>query len=494
MAFGYQTPESQGIHTSDVYALLQFMKNHIFHPDALIIARNGAIVTEAYWKPFGPGQKHIIQSASKSFTALAMGFLIDEGRVHLDDKMVDFFPERLPSYYDKRLNKITIRDLLMMAASIARTPAIFTGVTSSWITDYFSLPLVNEPGTTFRYDTGGSMMLSAIISRVTGKSAHTLLKERVFHPMGIFDTSWATIPEKANPDDPEYISAGGWGLSMTAHDLAKIAQLLLDKGNYKGRQLIPAWWIEEATKKHIDNAKNAGRGWPDGYGYQIWRAGQDSFAFCGSYGQFMIANPKKNMFVITFSSNPLADSPMMGRAIFSRVIDKASDTPLPPNPADNQILQRYIQELTLPMPQGDAMQPCAEDAYFERQYVFSGENYRNLRAVSFERVSQDTIRIDMDIFHQKVSVYAGYNHWCENPIVLPRDIEYNLLPQNENRTQAYAYAWENPHTLKVTHSVVNSLSDDFYTFAFGEQGVTVNIRQNAYYDDTHEETFANLQA
>lgn len=81
------------------------MKNHIFHPDALMIVRNGAIVTEAYWKPFGPGQKHIIQSASKSFTALAMGFLVVEGRVHLDDKMVDFFPERLPSYYDKRLTK-----------------------------------------------------------------------------------------------------------------------------------------------------------------------------------------------------------------------------------------------------------------------------------------------------------------------------------------------------------------------------------------------------
>ena len=88
---------------------------------------------------------------------------------------------------------------------------------------------------------------------------------------------------------------------------------------------------------------------------------------------------------------------------------------------------------------------------------------------------------------------ADFGSFRDNQVVLPRDIEYNaVLKGNDNHTQAYAYAWQDEHTLKLTHSVVNSLSVDYYTLVFDKDGVQVHIEQNAYYDNTREETFYSL--
>ncbi len=493
MYLSYSTPEEQGIDSMDILRFLDTVEQEHILLDSLMIVKNAAIVCEAYWAPFKRTEKHLLQSVSKSFTSMAVGILINEEKLKLSDKMVNFFPSYVGKDCNERVKHITVRDLLTMTASNAKTPAIFTRLTSSWIENYFTMPPAHEPGSYFQYDTGAAILLSAIVSCVAQKSVHDILKERVFLPMGIESSRWSYLPEKTEGAQGVPISFGGCGLSMSVPDLAKFAQMLLNMGKYDDMQVLPASWIREATSKQINNVhSDLVQTGPDGYGYLIWLGPNGTYMFYGSYGQYMIFDPRHQMFVITTGSCRMDQDPRLKDLLYEYFINKSGRGILPPNKSLHTALRRRVAALTLQPPQGEPVSPV-EKEYLGRQYVFWGNNYRNLRAICVRRADETTLCIDMDILYKKITVLADFGSFRDNQVILPRDIEYNaILKGNDNHTQAYAYAWQDEHTLKLTHSVVNSLSVDYYTLRFDKDGVQVHIEQNAYYDNTREETFYSL--
>lgn len=257
-----------------------------------ILSVGGVVKAKAYYAPFEEGQVHRMYSVSKSMTALAIGILIDEGKLNLDDRIVDYFADYLPENPDDRLMRMTICDMLRMA-TCHRSTAYREGVDENWTKPFFTAMPTHEPGTVFHYDTGCSQVLAALVARLSGQEVIDFLNERVFGPVGAND-------EKYWLRDPSGTCQGGTGLGMSLRDLHKVARLIMEGGH----GLIPQWFCEEMGKNHTINSLNTTREEGYGYGWQVWmtRAG---WAMYGLGGQLAVVCPAKDALLCTIADTRL---------------------------------------------------------------------------------------------------------------------------------------------------------------------------------------------
>lgn len=268
-----------------------------------MVLQHGKVIAERWMEPNAPDSAHIMHSVSKTFTSMAVGFAINEGLIKLDDHLVDFFPEKVPEDASDNLKAITVRDLLVMGCGHEpeHTNEIRYGEGEDWVAQFLTYPVVYEPGTHFCYNTIGTYMLSAIITKVTGEKMVDYLQPRLWEPLGIETPYWKECPMGIN--------FGGWGLYIKTEDMAKLGQTLLDGGKWQGRQVIPAGWVAEATKAQIDNRpenfdpeNDPNPDWHQGYCYQMWRCRNNGFRADGAYGQYIIVLPDKDA-VIAMTAN-----------------------------------------------------------------------------------------------------------------------------------------------------------------------------------------------
>lgn len=257
-----------------------------------MLSVNGEIKATAYYAPFTAGQPHRMYSVSKTMTALAIGILLDEGKLGLDDHITDYFQDYLPATPDERLLRLTIRDMLRMATCY-RSTAYREGVDENWAKPFFTAASTHEPGTVFHYDTGCSQVLAALVARLTGKQVIDYLNERVFGPIGAND-------EKYWLRDPSGTCQGGTGLCMSLRDLHKTAQLIMDGG----RDVLPRWFCEEMGKKHIDNRLCSNEEERYGYGWQVWMT-RSGWAMYGLGGQLAVVCPERNVLLSTIADTRL---------------------------------------------------------------------------------------------------------------------------------------------------------------------------------------------
>ena len=283
-------------------APVTFEKGNNLH--SIMVVKDGAVVYEEYFGDWSADKPHIMFSVSKTFTATAVGLAISEGLMRLTDKVADYFPDKL---VDGNPCEATVEDLLMMAGGHDTDPTYMVlerdnkNMRSSLkdgadiAETFFSHPFVHEHGTTFRYNSLGSYILSAIVTKVTGESVLDYLTPRLFNPLGIEKPEWDA--------DANGVSCGGWGLHLKTEDMAKMGLLMLQKGRWEHRQLVPAEWMETMGAKHIDNAPKGlapqyQNDWTMGYGYQTWRNVTEGFRADGAGGQFIFVLPSKNSVVV----------------------------------------------------------------------------------------------------------------------------------------------------------------------------------------------------
>jgi CubicO group peptidase (beta-lactamase class C family) len=268
-----------------------------------MVLQHGKVIAERWMEPNAPDSAHIMHSVSKTFTSMAVGFAINEGLISLEDHLVDFFPEKVPEDASDNLKAITVRDLLVMGCGHEpeHTNEIRYGEGEDWVAQFLTYPVVYEPGTHFCYNTIGTYMLSAIITKVTGEKMVDYLQPRLWEPLGIETPYWKECPMGIN--------FGGWGLYIKTEDMAKLGQTLLDGGKYRGQQVIPAEWVAEASKAQIDNRpknfdpeNDPNPDWHQGYCYQMWRCRNNGFRADGAYGQYIIVLPDKDA-VIAMTAN-----------------------------------------------------------------------------------------------------------------------------------------------------------------------------------------------
>lgn len=283
---------------------------------SLMIVSDGKVIYEDWRNGGDATQKHVLNSVSKTFTSIAVGMAISEDVLRLDEKVADIFPEYLPENASDNLRSMNVRDLLTMTCGHAADHTFEmqamakSDSTMNWVKQFLSYPVAYRPGVIYCYNSVGTFMLSAIIQKRTGQKLIDYLTPRLFEPLGIEDPCWE--------ETKDGISYGGWGLYLKTEDLAKAGQLLLQRGNWNGKQLIPEEWVAEMSKMQTESApaginliqlaEDSTRvidpDWIQGYGYQMWMCRNNAFRADGARGQFIIVLPEQNSVVVMTANTP----------------------------------------------------------------------------------------------------------------------------------------------------------------------------------------------
>lgn len=271
-------PESQGIDSKAILAFLDDVAANGFEVQSFMLWRHGHVVAEGWWSPYRADRIHMMHSLTKSVTCCAVGLAMEDGKFKLDDKIVSFFPEHLPPVVSDNLAAMTVEDLLTMRTGHASmtSGSVWRPIKTSWIAEFFKVPVVTRPGTNFVYTSAASYMLSALVTRTTGQAVADYLKPRLFDPLGISGYQW--------PAGPEGISPGANGLSWKTADALKLGVLHAQNGLWNGRQILPQSWVEAVQRPYVK----------DTYGYQWWLGPDGAYLADGLFSQLSIVFPHQN--------------------------------------------------------------------------------------------------------------------------------------------------------------------------------------------------------
>lgn len=334
-AFVRATPESQGISSNLFAALLRELDaskdTEMHHFMAL---RHGKVICECNFAPYPKGMWHITHSMCKSITGMAIGMLIEEEKLKLDENIYDIFPDHINAFSKIFRPAITVENLLTMTSGVTfNESGIVSG--NDWLGSFLNASVNGKPGTEFQYNSLNTYVLSAIVTKRTGETLTEYLTPRLFGPLGITKYYWETCPKG--------ITKGGWGLFLCAEDMAKLGQLYLQRGNWNGQQLVSEYWIEISTARHLKTQNDT-----YGYGYQLWMEQRPgSFEYNGMLGQNVIIYPDMDMVLVTNAGN----KEMFQDCIMLNIIRKyfpvnyhPADV-LPENPLSYSLLKRLCGEL-----------------------------------------------------------------------------------------------------------------------------------------------------
>lgn len=220
--------------------------------DGLLIAQNGNMLYEKYFNGFGKDSLHDSRSSFKSITSLLLGIAIDQGFVRNENEPVyKFFPDNKGIANDPVKKKITIKDLLEMRSGFdcnewtddGRDCETEMSKTRDWVQFSLGLPMKNEPGKVWAYTSCDPMIISGIISQAAHMSVMEFARKFLFDPLGISNYIWTT--DSAGHG----MTAGSFYILPT--DMLKIGLLVLNNGQWNGKQIVSAKWIEKATAAAI---------------------------------------------------------------------------------------------------------------------------------------------------------------------------------------------------------------------------------------------------
>jgi CubicO group peptidase (beta-lactamase class C family) len=265
--------EVEGVDVERVKELVRNILDGKFeHIHSVLLVKNGKLILEEYFYGYDRDKKHQLRSATKSVTSILVGIAKDQNTIKsVDQKLYDFFPEYEEIDWSAPKNKITLKHVLTMAAGLdwnewtfpdndTRSSIYGMARSDDWIEFVLNRDSLHSPGEIFAYSSGLSLVLGAILKNKTGLYANEFAEKYLFRPLGISEFSW-----QQGPNGMVYTSGGERGLWLRPRDMAKIGLLFINRGNWKGQQIVSAEWVNESTKPHI----NAFFGGSE-YGYQWW--------------------------------------------------------------------------------------------------------------------------------------------------------------------------------------------------------------------------------
>ena len=293
-----ETPESVGVDSKVIAEYVENIEKRKWRFDSLMIFRHGKVAAEYYWRPYTTATPHDMFSFSKTVTATAVGFAVDEGLLSLDTKVYDFFPEKYAKLSPKqkaRADKQTIHSLLSMRSG--KNISLFSNKeTMDWTDMYMDTKFSSDPDTKWGYISENIYMLAKIVSIVSGQTVTEFLTPRLYEPLEMGVPSWE--------GDHNGIEAGGWGIQMTTEQMAKFNLVYLQDGMYNGKQVLPRSWLDVCQKPHIAKVPCIIH---DGtsYGYQMWLNNNPKYVrFDGLFGQISVILPEYDAFVMFNASDP----------------------------------------------------------------------------------------------------------------------------------------------------------------------------------------------
>ncbi len=290
-------PEEAGVSSNAIKGLLQYLDEKDIPMHSLLIMRNDKLIFEKYYAPCTKDTLHRMFSISKSFTALAISLLADEGRIDLDESITTYFPEYTSENTHKWIRDTTIRNMLMMRTCHAST-TYKVDMKSDWVESFFTVVPTHKPGTVFHYDTSAAHVLCALVEKETKMPMLDYLKEKVLNHLDFSKDSYMV-------KDPFGVSIGGSGLVAKPMDILKVLYLLDKKGTVKcsdgiKRTLLNPEFIELATSNLSPSIMTGPIPSESmGYGMQIWQNEKGGFVLYGMGGQLAISIPDYKLLIMT---------------------------------------------------------------------------------------------------------------------------------------------------------------------------------------------------
>jgi hypothetical protein len=465
------TPEREGVSSEAILDFLDAVdrSDHEFH--SFMFLRHGNVIAEGWWNPYAPDLKHTLYSTSKSFTSTAIGFAAAEGSLSVRDTVVSFFPDDAPDSVSPFLAELTVRDVITMTTGQDPDPTGIVTRDSNWVATFLATPIVNEPGSKFLYNTLGTYMLSAIISKVTGEKVIDYLTPRLFEPLGITDVDWEVDPQGRN--------TGGWGLRLRTEDMAKFGQLYLQNGIWNGEQVLPEGWVAEATTAAILQAPDApdsirqASDWMQGYGYQFWRCRHNAFRADGAFGQFIIMMPDRDAVVVITSESRDMQSEI--NLVWQYLLPAMREDALPANhPMDTRLRER-LAALALSPPDRAEPPPLAAEISGKRYTI--EPNDRGVQSLSY-RCTGDTCTLTMASDAGEDSFVFGSGRWeygettRRGPYLVNAKATYVGLPPLRT---AGAYRWDDDRTLRLVLRYIESPHTETLVSRFDGDQVAVTM-------------------
>ena len=335
------TPEQAGLSSNNVVAFIKRLEEIGASTHQLLMMKDGKIFTEACWKPFHKDFLHRMYSQTKSFVGVAFGLLLDDGLIKsLDDKIIDYFPEKLPENgVNDYVAQLTIKQMLTMCTAGMSKRSWFLAGDPDRTHLYFHEDKNFHPsGTFYMYDSPGSQVLCSLVEKLSGKKLIEYLRERIFTHLGTFENAY--ILQTPNGD-----SWGDSAMMCTLRDIASFGQFCMQYGNWNGKQLVSESYMREATSCVVSNFE--GFYTPhstQGYGYQIWRLADNGFAFIGMGDQLTLCFPDKGL-ICAWTSNNQGTSfcrEATVQAVYELIERPMQDKPL----RENKTAQKRLESVT----------------------------------------------------------------------------------------------------------------------------------------------------
>ncbi|MFH0735862.1 MAG: serine hydrolase [bacterium] len=320
-----------GLDSTKIFHLINLIQNNTYPQiHSLLIIKDDSLLIEKYFNGNSRTRTHTLQSVTKSFTSAMIGIALDKGIIEsIDDKILSFFPQYTNiQNMDDWKKEIKIKDLLTMRSGTDYSEGFtnsphdqLNSLSTGWDTFYLNRPMVSQPGTRFNYDSGGIILLSAIIKSKFGSHADVFGDQYLFPLLGISYPLWIKNAE-GHPHT-------GGGLSLKPIDMIKLGVLYLHKGMWNGVHVVPESWVNKSFEKHVDNPYP----WDPyirGYGYNWWilkpggksKTNQYVYTAMGALGQYIFVIPEYNM-VVAVTAGATTDDNFLNpqRFLYDYILD-----------------------------------------------------------------------------------------------------------------------------------------------------------------------------
>jgi len=357
MFFSSITPESAGLSSANVEHFLRDLNDHGLATHSVLLMRGDKVFAEYYWKPFDKNFCHRMYSETKSFVAVAIGLLADEGKLSLTDTVASQISSRIDRELPSWLSQMTVEDMLRME-TCGDTPNWFHEEDTDRTHIYFEKNSAHLPsGMRWKYDSNGSQVLATLVETLSGMSLFDYLNRKIFRHLGTFQT--AKILKTKNED-----SWGDSALVCTTRDMASFGRFVMNYGNWNGKQLLSEDFLRKATSPLTDNDE-LGFAYPEssGYGYQIWCLGEEGFFFNGMGCQLTICLPKEDLMLVITSDNQGFDNfarPMIFSLFRRHIVDEMLPFDRQENPEAYASLRAFAETLELCHIPGELDSPLRE--------------------------------------------------------------------------------------------------------------------------------------
>ncbi|MDB5707343.1 MAG: Penicillin-binding protein beta-lactamase class [Sphingomonas bacterium] len=450
-------PEAKGVSSEAVLAFLDDVAAAGLELHSFMLARGGSVVAEGWWWPYQPQRIHMTHSLTKSVMVCGVALALDEKRFGLDDKVVSFFPEHVPADASDNLKAMTVRNLLTMQCGHDHetSGSVWRPIKTSWIAEFMKIPVPITPGTKMVYTSAASYMLSAIVTKTTGMKLADYIRPRLLDPMGITDFHWDVSPEGVTP--------GGNGLSWTTADSLKLGLLHAQKGLWKGKRLLSAEWVADATRHHTEDADG-------GYGYQWWMGPGKAYLGLGLFTQMSIVFPEHDAVLALFSA---IDGSRKLKPLIWKHFPAAFVDATPATPASAALRKRTDSLRLLPTLAKTRSTRAASIA--GRSFTLAA-NDQAAMAVKFD-LAGDRIRYQLTDDRGTHAITAGLGEWLEQDTTMTGARLHHEYEPDTMRVVAGA-RWIDDDTLEMTWQFVEAAFRDTVICRFADGKVTVDRSVN----------------